>query len=298
MDNPFYDYSPIVDRPPIKWPNGARLAFYVGLNVEHYEIDKPSTSITPATAGLTPDPLNYGWRDYGPRVGVWRLMELLDDVGLKPSVLLNSDVPSRYPRIIEEGNRRGWCWLAHGNNNSTLPAAMPADAEREMLLEMVETITQGTGKKPKGWMGPALNASYQTLDILAEQGLTYSLDFCADDRPFPMKVKSGRMITVPYSIEVNDISLFVGHSMTGPEFEQLLVDQFEQLYEESAESGRVMAVAIHPFVIGQPFRAKYLARALDTILSRHEIWTPTTDEIADFYYEHCYAAEAGHPPAE
>ncbi len=298
MDNPFYDYSPIVDRPPIKWPNGARLAFYVGLNVEHYEIDKPSTSITPATAGLNPDPLNYGWRDYGPRVGVWRLMELLDDVGLKPSVLLNSDVPSRYPRIIEEGNKRGWCWMAHGNNNSTLPAAMPADAEREMLLEMVEIITQATGKKPKGWMGPALNASYQTLDILAEQGLTYSLDFCADDRPFPMKVKSGRMITVPYSIELNDISLFVGHSATGPEFEQLMVDQFEQLYEESAESGRVMAVAIHPFVIGQPFRAKYLARALDTILSRHDIWTPTTDEIADFYYEHYYAAEAGHPPAE
>jgi peptidoglycan/xylan/chitin deacetylase (PgdA/CDA1 family) len=291
VDNPFYDYSPIVDRPKLSWPNGARLAFYLGLNIEHYEIDKPSTSITPATAGLNPDPLNYGWRDYGPRVGVWRLMELLDSFGLRASVLLNSDVCERYPRIIEEGNKRNWVWLAHGNNNSTLPAALPADAEREMLTQMVETITQHTGRKPRGWMGPALNASYQTLDVLAELGLDYSLDFCADDQPFPMDVKSGRMITVPYSIEVNDITLFVGHATSGPEFEQLIVDQFEELYRESEESGRIMAVAIHPFVIGQPFRAKYLARALDRVLGQHDdVWLPTTDEIADWYYANYYDA--------
>lgn len=289
MDNPFYDYSPIVDRPAITWPNGARIAFYLGLNVEHYEIDKPSTSITPATAGLNPDPLNYGWRDYGPRVGIWRLMELMDGFGLRASVLLNSDVCERNPRIIEEGNKRNWVWLAHGNNNSTFPAVLSAEDERAMLTDMVETITRHTGRQPKGWMGPALNASYQTLDVLAELGLTYSLDFCADDQPFPMHVKSGRMITVPYSIELNDISLFVTHSYSGPEFEQMIVDQFEVLHRESEASGRVMAIAIHPFVVGQPFRAKYLARALDRVLSEHsDIWLATTDEIADWYYDNVY----------
>ncbi len=294
MDNPLYDYSPIIDRPPLSWPNGARLALYLGLNIEHYEIDKPSTSITAATAGLNPDPLNYGWRDYGPRVGVWRLMELLDSFGLRASVLLNSDVCERYPRIIEEGNKRNWVWLAHGNNNSTLPALLPADAEREMLTQMVETITKHTGRQPNGWMGPALNSSYQTLDILAELGLTYSLDFCADDQPFPMRVKSGRMITVPYTIEVNDITLFVGHSYSGPEFEQLVVDQFEELYRESEESGRIMAVAIHPFAVGQAFRAKYLARALDRVLGQHDdVWLPTTDEIAEWYYANYYDAAIG-----
>lgn len=289
MDNPFYHYSPIVDRPAITWPNGARIAFYLGLNVEHYEIDKPSTSITPATAGLNPDPLNYGWRDYGPRVGIWRLMELMDGFGLRASVLLNSDVCERNPRIIEEGNKRNWVWLAHGNNNSTFPAVLSAEDERAMLTDMVETITRHTGRQPKGWMGPALNASYQTLDVLAELGLTYSLDFCADDQPFPMHVKSGRMITVPYSIELNDISLFVTHSYSGPEFEQMIVDQFEVLHRESEASGRVMAIAIHPFVVGQPFRAKYLARALDRVLSEHsDIWLATTDEIADWYYDNVY----------
>lgn len=298
MDNPLYDYSPIVERAPVSWPNGARLALYVGLNVEHYEIDKPSTSVVPTTAMLNPDPLNYGWRDYGPRVGIWRLMDLLDSFGLRASVLLNSDVCDRYPRIIEEGNKRNWTWLAHGNNNSTLPAALPPEVEREMLGEMVDTITRTTGRAPKGWMGPALNSSYQTLDILAGMGLTYSLDFCADDQPFPMHVKAGRMITVPYSIEVNDITLFVGHSCTGPEFEQLVVDQFEQLYAESGESGRVMAIAVHPFVIGQPFRAKYLARALERVLGAHEdIWLPTTDEIADWYYEHYYEATPDGAPS-
>lgn len=290
MDNDLYDYSPIVERPPISWPKGARLAFYVGLNVEHYEVDKPSTSITAATAGLVPDPLNYGWRDYGPRVGIWRMMDALDRFGLRASVLLNADVCERYPQIIEAGRQRRWTWLAHGRNNSTFHAPMARDDEAQVLAEMMGTIENATGSRPRGWMGPALNASFNTPEILAELGIDHILDWCSDDQPFPMRVKTGRMISVPYSIEVNDVSLFVGHSCSGPEYQQLLIDQFDRLYEESANSGRVMAVAVHPFVVGQPFRMKYLEKALEYIVGHDDVWLPTTDEIADWYYANNYEA--------
>ena len=293
MDNELYGYSPIVERPPLTWPGGAKLAVYVGLNVEHYEVDKPSTSIFGGTAGLKPDPLNYGWRDYGPRVGIWRMIEMFDRLGIRPSVLLNSEVCERYPQIIAAGRARSWAWLAHGENNSTLPGLLERDDEARRLAGMMDTIERATGTRPKGWMGPALNASFSTPELLAELGVDYILDWCADDQPFPMKVKAGRMISVPYSIEVNDITLFVGHSCTGPEFEQLIVDQFEQLLADSAETGRVMAVAVHPFVVGQPFRLKYLESALQRIAGHRDVWLPTTDEIADWYYAQAYRAPGG-----
>jgi peptidoglycan/xylan/chitin deacetylase (PgdA/CDA1 family) len=293
MDNELYEFSPIVERPPLRWPNGAKLALYVGLNVEHYEVDKPSTSIFGGTAGLKPDPLNYGWRDYGPRVGIWRMIEMFDRLGIRPSVLLNSEVCDRYPQIIAAGRARSWAWLAHGENNSTLPGLLERDDEARRLAGMMDTIERATGSRPKGWMGPALNSSFSTLELLAELGVSYTLDWCADDQPFPMKVKAGRMISVPYSIELNDITQFVGHSCTGPEFERMIVDQFEQLLADSAETGRVMAIAVHPFVIGQPFRLKYLERALERIAGHRDVWLPTTDEIADWYYAKAYRAPAG-----
>ncbi|MFB4318762.1 hypothetical protein [Actinomadura sp. 21ATH] len=162
MENELFDYSPIVGREPIRWPGDARVAFYVGLNIEHFLIDRPSTSLNEATAALTPDPLNYGWRDYGPRVGVWRLTEIFDRHGTRPSVLLNSDVAGRYPQIIEAGRERDWTWLAHGRNNSVLQAGMSADEERAVLTEVVGTIENATGHRPRGWLGPALTETFQT----------------------------------------------------------------------------------------------------------------------------------------
>ena len=288
MKNRLYDYSPIVRRPKLEWPNGCRVAFWVGLNIEYYEVDKPSTSIHPGTAQLIPDPLNYGWRDYSPRVGVWRMMKLLDKYGIRASVLLNSDVCTFYPEIIEEGNKRNWAWLAHGKNNSILEANMSIKKERAFLTDIVRTVKKGTGKQPKGWLGPALTETFNTPDLLAELGLTYTCDWCSDDQPYPIHVKKGKMISVPYSIEINDIPLILGQGKSGPDFYQLVVDQFDVLYEEGAETGRVMAVAVHPFLINQPFRHKYLDKALDYISQRDKVWLTTSDEIADWYFEHYY----------
>lgn len=281
MDNTLYRYSPIVDRPRLSWPNGARVAFYVGLNVEHFEVDKPSTSIWEGTSHLQPDALNYGWRDYGARVGFWRVMETLDAYGVRASVLLNSDVPERYPQIIEAGRQRGWAWIAHGKNNSILHTDLAPIAERAALEDIVSTISRATGQQPRGWMGPGLTETFETPRALAELGFQYVLDWCADDQPFQLNVPG--MISVPYSVELNDVMMFVAHRVSGEELYRTVVDQFDELYRNSEHSGRVMALALHPFAIGQPFRRKYLAKALEYITSHEGVWVTTSDEIAAHY---------------
>lgn len=285
-----YDYWPIIRRPRLAWPNGARIAFWIGANIEYYDIRKPQVGICsfPPTTIYEPDPLNYGWRDYAPRIGVWRLMEALDKYGMRASVVLNSDVCTYYPEIIEEGNRRNWAWLAHGKTNSIFQVNMGIEEERRYLTEMVEAITAGTGQRPRGWLGPALTETYNTPHLLAELGIDYVLDWCNDEQPYPMNVRQGRMISVPYSIELNDVTLFLGKSLTGPDFYQMVVDQFDVLFEASAETGRVMALCVHPMVINHPFRHKYLDQALRYIASHDQVWLTTSDEIADWYYQHYY----------
>jgi allantoinase len=281
MDNALYDYSPIVSRPKITWPNGARLAFYIGLNIEHFEIDKPATSIFAGTASFAPDPLNYGWRDYGVRVGIWRMIDAMDRYGMRASVLLNADVCKRYPQIIEAGRTRGWAWLAHGKNNSTFQVGMNVDDERKYLKEVVDTITSATGQPVRGWLGPALTETFETPRLLKDLGLTYILDWCADDQPFALNVQG--LFSVPYSIEINDITLCVGKSLSGADFCQMIVDQFDQLYKDSETSGRVMALCLHPFVSNQPHRQKYLEQALRYISHHEGVWLTTSDEIAAHY---------------
>jgi len=281
MDNQLFTYSPITERPRVSWPGGARVAFYLGLNIEHYQVDKPSTSIFGGTAGLTPDPLNYGWRDYGPRVGFWRMVESLDRHGVPASVLVNSDVFRHYPQIVQAGLQRNWAWLAHGRDNSTFQAGMTREEERAYLTEIVETIETATARRPRGWLGPALTETFDTPSLLAELGLEYTLDWTNDDQPYALDVPG--MYSVPYSIEMNDVTLFVSKSYTGPDFLQAVKDQLDQLYEDAADSGRVMALCVHPFIVSQPFRHKYFDQALEYIAGHEGVWLATSDEIMDAY---------------
>jgi peptidoglycan/xylan/chitin deacetylase (PgdA/CDA1 family) len=293
MDIELFPYSPIHERPSITWPGGARVAFYLGLNIEHYQVDKPSTSIFGGTAGLAPDPLNYGWRDYGPRVGIWRLIESLDRHGVRASVLLNSDVCSRYPQIMQAGLERDWAWLAHGRDNSTFQAGMSREEERAYLAEVVTTIEEATGRRPRGWLGPALTETFETPSLLAELGLGYTLDWTNDDQPYELAVPG--MLSVPYSIEMNDVTLFVSKSYTGPEFLEAVKDQLDQLYADAADSGRVMALCIHPFSVNQPFRHKYLDQALEYIAGHDGVWLATSDEIAEAYRAQLAGVERSTP---
>ena len=278
-----FAFSAIVDRKPLRWPNGARVAVWVIPNIEHFLFDRPSTRISQATASLVPDVLNYSWRDFGPRVGIWRMMEIMERWGVKGTVALNSDVCQNYPRIIEAGNALGWEWMGHGTNNSILLNAQAEDEERALIREVVETIAKGTGKRPRGWLSPALSESLRTLDLLAEAGIEYVGNWVNDEQPYPMRVKTGSMISIPYSIELNDIPAFLEMKRTGEEFGRMICDQFDMLYEDGAKTGRVMAIALHPFLIGHPHRAKYFANALAHITARREVWVTTGAEIVDWY---------------
>ncbi|OBA92129.1 polysaccharide deacetylase [Mycolicibacterium fortuitum] len=274
---PPFTYSPITERAPIHWPGGARVAVYIGLNIEHFLADRPSTSIWPGTADLRPDALNYGWRDYGARVGIWRTIEALDRHGIRPSVLLNSAVIEHHPQIVTAGVERDWVWLAHGQTNSILHTGFTVDQERRILAEITGDIADATGRRPLGWMGPGLTETTHTPELLAELGFRYVLDWTNDDQPYPLTVPG--MLSVPYSVELNDLLIF-GKGYTGGEFVQMVIDQYEQLRADSATSGRVLALALHPFVIGQPFRRKYLEQVLKYLAAQPDAWLTTTDEIA------------------
>jgi len=294
---PRYPYWPITRRPPLEWPNGARVAFWIGLNVEYFEPGKRGTAHSQATTHLNPDAMNFGWREYGPRVGIWRIMDILDKYGMRASVLLNADVCEQNPEIIEAGNERKWAWLAHGKNNSNWWAEMSLEEERRALADVVNTIEHGTGQHPRGWLGPGLTETYNTPDLLAEAGLTYNCNRCNDDQPYPVQVKEGRFISVPYTNEMNDIGLFVGKTVSGPDFYQIVTDQFDRLYEDGARRPRVMTLALHPFIIGQPYRAKYLDQVLRYIAGHDGVWLTTSDDIADWYLERHYDQAVASMPA-
>ncbi len=287
QDHDRFLYSAIVDRPPLRWPNGARVALWVIPNIEHFLFDRPSSSVIEATTRFVPDILNYSWRDYGVRVGIWRLMEVMEKYGVKGTAALNSDVCRHYPRIIDEGNALGWEWMGHGTNNSTPINDQSETEEQALLNSVVETITKSTGNSPRGWLSPALSETHRTLDLLAEAGIQYVANWVNDEQPYPMKVKSGSLLSLPYSIEINDYTAFLEQGQSGEAFARRICDQFDGLYEDGAKSGRVMAICLHPFLIGHPHRSKYLASALGHITSHPNVWVTTGGEIADWYRNHC-----------
>ena len=280
-----YAYEPMIDRAPLSLPNGARVAVVPFINIEHFPEDIPGTALVPGTAQLQPDVLNYGWRDYGNRVGLWRMMEIMDAIQMRGTVCLNSDIIREYPRIIEEGEKRNWAWIGHGINNA--PAnflnGIDEDKEREIIATVLDEMEKALGRKTKGWLGPFLTETYKTPHILAELGVEYLCDFTADDQPFKFNVPEGSLISVPYTLELNDIPAFMNVGVSAETFGDMIIDQFDVLYEEGAKNARIMPICLHTFLVGQPYRAKHLKRAFDYIAEHSDVWLATGDEINDWY---------------
>jgi peptidoglycan/xylan/chitin deacetylase (PgdA/CDA1 family) len=283
MEHGRFDYLPITRRPKLAMPGNARVAVWIVPNIEHFHWDEPAMSMTSMTAGLKPDVLNYAWRDYGVRVGIWRLMEVLERQGIKVTAALNSEVCLHYPEIVAEGRRLGWEWMAHGQTNSALFTGMPEDAERPIIANVLETITKHTGSRPKGWLGPALTETPNTLDLLAEAGVEYVADWCNDELPYAMRTRAGPITAMPYTLEIGDIPAFLHNGGTGEDFYQLLVDQFDALYRDGERLPRVMSVALHPFLVGHPYRARHLERALEYIKGHDRVWFATGAEIVAWW---------------
>lgn len=280
-----YDYVPIIDREPLVLPGGARIAVMPYVNVEHFPENLSGTALEPRTANLIPDVLNYGWRDYGNRVGLWRLMDIMDAIGIRGTVCLNADAIIEYPRIIEEGEKRGWAWMGHGMNNSPANFINNIDekTERRIIGKVLSVMEDALGRKTKGWIGPFLSETFETPHILADMGVEYLCDFTCDDQPFKFNTRTGSLIGMPYSLEINDVQAFLDLRQSARTFGDMIIDQFDVLYAEGATNPRFMPIVMHSFMAGQPFRAKHLKRAFDYISSHCDVWFTTGDEVNSWY---------------
>ena len=289
------DYSPIIERPPIKWPNGARVALWISPNLEHYEYLPDNDGLRnpwPRTL-CYPDVQQYSYRDYGNRVGFWRMLEVMDKHGIKCCVSLNVAVLEHFPEIAEAMVQRDWDFMSHGVYNTRYLTTYSEEQEREFYRDNIETLRRHTGKTLKGMLGPSITGTERTPDLMAEAGLIYHTDWAHDDQPVPIKVKSGKLVSVPYSIELNDVPVFRLHN-EGDYFVRICNAQFDQLYKEGAESGRVMCIALHPYLIGQPHKVKYLDETLGYIMSHDGVWQTTADEIAEYYIANYYDQVVAH----
>jgi allantoinase len=260
-----YAYSAITRRPDYTWPEGKRLAVYIGLNLEHFAFGE-GLGAELAPGGPQPDVLNFAWRDYGNRVGVWRMLELFDELSLPASVLVNSSIYGYCPEVME-AVRQG---------------VLPEEEERRLIAETTAVIAAEEGAKPAGWLGPWISQSRVTPDLLQEEGYSYLLDWCMDDQPVWMKTRSGgRILALPYPQEINDIPSIVGRKDSASQFADMIIGNFDEMLDQSRRQPLVMGIALHPYLVGQPYRLRELRRALRHIAARRgDIWFTTAGDIA------------------
>lgn len=277
-----YTYSPIRGRPVYDWPGGKRLAVYLGVNLEHFAFGT-GLGAELAPGGPQPDVLNFAWRDYGNRVGIWRMLDLFDQQGFPASVLVNSSIYAYCPEVMDAVRARGDEVLGHGRTNSERQGVLAEAEERALIAESTAAILAAEGKAPAGWLGPWISESTVTPDLLKEAGYTYLLDWCQDDQPVWFSTRDGgRILSVPYPQELNDIPSIVGRKDSADQFADMIIDQFDEMLEQSGSGPLVMGIALHPYLVGQPYRLRHLRRALSHIAARRdEIWITTAGAIAD-----------------
>lgn len=279
-----FPFVPITQRPHYPLPGGARVALWVIPNIEFFGLDDPmpgnhNERIARAKAKV-PAVRAWAQREYGNRVGIWRVMEVLDRYGIRGTVALNSDICEHQPQIIDAAMARGWELMGHNETNAVRLNEMPPEQEAVSIRQTLDRIERATGQRPRGWLSSGLSETWDTLDHLADAGVQYVADWTCDDQPFHMTLDDGRkLVSIPYSFEVNDAPMFYYAKASTDEFEQVIRRQFDTLYREGAESGRVMAICLHPFIIGVPHRIAALDAALAYICSHEGVWRATGSEI-------------------
>ena len=277
-----FPYSPIIDRRRLEWPNGAHVALWIIPNIEYFSLEERPGGY--GGGGKIPDVVMWSERDYGNRIGVFRIMEVLDRHGIRGTVALNSILCAEHPRIIEEGEKRKWEWMGHNESNTRrLNEATPGE-EANIIRRTLDTIGKASGRRPTGWLSAGLQETWDTVDLLAASGVEYVADWCNDDQPYAMKLDGGRsIVAMPYTQQLNDKSSIERRFVSADGFRQMICDQFDVLYREGAKSGRVMAIALHPYLIGVPHRIGALDAALKYISKHKKVWKATGSEIARHY---------------
>jgi allantoinase len=277
-----FGYSAITRRPDIRWPNGARLAVYIGFNVEHFAFGE-GLGATLAPASPPPDVLNFAWREYGNRVGVWRCIELFDELALPTGALINTALYEHCPEVVEALAARGDEIIAHGHTNAERQGQLAEADERALIEHCRDRIARAHGRAPTGWLSPWISESAVTPDLLKEAGFRYTLNWCHDDQPTQLATRAGPLWAVPYPQELNDIPMVIGRQMDAKDFAQIIIDQFDEMLVQSQRQALVMGIALHPYIVGQPYRLRHLRRALMHI-ARHrsvEVWLTTPGAIVD-----------------
>jgi allantoinase len=278
-----YPYVPITARPALRWPNGARLAVWIIPNIEFFPLSRGiAGSPYDTTPPAAPSVRAWAQRDYGNRVGIWRIMEVLDKHQIRASPTLNSDICDHHPQIVRAAVELGWEILGHNETNSRWLNQMTPQEEQASIARALAKIAALAGRKPVGWLGSGLAETWHTLDYLIDEGVQYVADWVADDQPFWMDVGGGRrIVSIPYSYEINDSPFLYTRNGTIGEFVAAIKAQFDTLYTEGAQSGRVMAICLHPYLIGVPHRIRGLDDALAYLAAHDGVWFATGSEIVE-----------------
>ena len=277
------DYSAIVDRPPLKLPGGARIVFWSIVNLEVWDIGKPmARQVLPAPTGqpMLPDVPNWSWHEYGMRVGVWRFFDLYRRLGIRPTLSINARVCEDYRRVAEEAKKAGWEFMGHSYEQG--PIHKEPD-QAGMIARSMDILEKFTGKRPVGWLGPGLTETYETPELLAAAGVKYIGDWVYDDEPTTIRTANGPLVTLPYSVELNDIPMMIVQHHESDYLLKRTIDQFDRLYAESEHRAKFVALAIHPYISGQPHRIKYLEQIYDYVNQHEGVLHWNGEQIYDWY---------------
>jgi hypothetical protein len=276
-------YSAISERPKLTLPDGARVVVWVIVNVEQWDATQPMPrTVLPPPAGGSPSPdvPNWAWHEYGNRVGFWRFVELFDEFAIPVTLAVNGSAIAAYPAIVRAAVAREWEFMGHGFTQRNMQKV--AD-ERADIRKTREVIVEATGTPPRGWLGPGLTETWDTPDILAEEGYDYVADWVLDDQPVWLKTRGKPLINVPYTQEINDVAMIAVQHHKGSEYAERAIDQFEQIYNDAADSARVVALVAHPYLMGVPHRFKYLRRVFEAVRGKSGVKFWTGAQIAAWY---------------
>jgi allantoinase len=278
------DYRASIDAPRLTLPNGGRVAVFLVVNVERWDIHKPmprQVLSPPQGASVLPDVPNWAWHEYGMRVGFWRLKQALDRFGIAPTLAINGAVPAAYPRVTQAARDAGWEFMVHGFHQT---ATHNVADQRAMIRDAIEALTQAGGHTPVGWLAPGLTETLDTPDLLAEAGIRYCADFVVDDLPVPLRTSHGPMLTMPYSVELNDIPIMMIQHHRAEELFDRTVAQFDRLYAEAETQGaKVMGLAVHAYISGVPHRIGWFEKALEYMAAKPGTLFWQGRQIADWY---------------
>ncbi|HEY4370780.1 MAG TPA: polysaccharide deacetylase family protein, partial [Burkholderiales bacterium] len=276
-------FTAIVDRPPLKLPGGARMAVWVIVNVEDWGIERPMPrTVLPPPMGvpMLPDLPNWAWHEYGMRVGFWRIHEVLARHGVIPTLAINGIVCKNYPRVAQAGKDAGWEFMGHGYMQGPMHKL---EDQRAAIRDTVNVIKEFTGKPPVGWESPGLTETYDTIDILAEEGIKYVADWVLDDQPVKIATTTGHVVSVPYTVELNDIPMGALQHMSQDDMVKRGQTHFDQLYKDSEKITRVMAISVHPYLSGSPHRIGWLDRILAHVKQHDDVVIWTGEQIYNWY---------------